>query len=123
LRFLCSSAAGRMMFGAVGGLVIGSLSAIAGICLSGVDVREPAMFIPMVGLVILSAAWWAAILACVSDCKYFYLRFLKWQETRQPRPVPRRYRHIWEGAFGGLPPAILRTEKPKSPDQSALREL
>ena len=79
-RALFSKAASRVIV-VVAGLAIGSLSAIVGISLSGLDVSDAATFNQMMSLVALFAVMCAVILACFSDFTYLYLRFLRYQET------------------------------------------
>ena len=77
-----SKTASRVMAGVVAGLVLGTLSAIIGILLSGVVVSDAAMFNPMAKLVVLFAGVGAVVLACLFDFMYLYMRFLQCQETR-----------------------------------------
>src|SRR4051794_33558136 len=85
LSALFSKVAGRVLAGVVTGLVLGSLSAMVGIRLSGVNISDAATFNRMVKLVISFAVVWAVILACIFNFTYLYLRFLQYQETRWAR--------------------------------------
>jgi hypothetical protein len=117
LRTLFSKTASRVIVGVVVGLAIGSLSAIVGICLSGLDVSNAATFNQMMSLVVSFAVVWAVILACFCDFTYLYLRFLRYQETRwAQRRVLGKYRKSWEDEMDGLPPMLSSTGKPANPD-------
>ncbi len=116
LRTFFAKAASRVIVGGVAGLVIGSLSAIVGICLSGLDVSDAARFNQMERLVVLFAVVWAVILACFSDFTYLYLRFLRHQEATWVERGLGKNHKMWEDEIDDLPPALLSTGKPENPD-------
>ena len=115
LRPLLIRTVPRLMIGAATGLVLGTFSAVLGICLARADLGNPSTFDRMVRMVSVFALSGTVLLAFVFDFMYYYLKFLTRFEAKRGLGQVEMEHRLWDGEIDGLPsPSEFGEEDEKS---------